>query len=112
MGTSRTPTHRVEFLTDNGHWTPQGWPTKQAGRANGKNLSYHVRTLEQSTQPGGVNAHLGATRIIAARLLTNTGETKLVAGYLAKQANAQLAWLVRDVAQPVSADIFFYGDSK
>ena len=65
--------------------------------------------MEASTQPGGVNAHLGATRILAARIVTNRGEKHLVAGYL-KDPNQHLGWALRGVHfdDPVGVE-FAYG---
>lgn len=77
MGRSFTPQYAVEFKTDNGRWTPQGW----RGRATPARLRQFCLDYEASTQPGGVNAHLGATRILAARIVTNRGERILVTEY-------------------------------
>lgn len=74
MGRSITPTFRIEFreVTAAGrpvHWTSAGWDTKHAGRPSAETLAAHVRGMEASTEPGGVNEHLGATTIGYARIV-------------------------------------------
>ena len=83
MGRTFTPAHAVEFVVDRGYWTPMGWDAKHAGRPTVANLAAFVAGYEASTQPGGVNAHLGATRILSARIVTNRGERREVAQYRA-----------------------------
>jgi hypothetical protein len=81
MGYTTTPKYRVEVTTDNGYWTPQAWPVKYAGRPNAANLAAWVAIQEGATQPGGVNAHLGATRILTAKIVRNAQDGDLVAAY-------------------------------
>ena len=87
MGRSVTPKYAVEFsgVSRNGaptRWTPMGWNSKQAGRPTAANLAAFVRGYEASTLPGGVNAHLGVTRIAAAEVKLNVLGGSVVASYL------------------------------
>jgi hypothetical protein len=84
MGTSRTVRFTVHYSVDHGVWTPGEWRMRprfngQApahGQATPENLKKHVEHVEASTQPGGVNAHIGVTKILSARIVDNfTGET-------------------------------------
>ena len=81
MGRTITPAHAIEYVVDNGRWTPAGWDAKHAGRPTAANLAAHCQLLEDSTMPGGCNEHLGPTRILAARIVTNRGERREVAAY-------------------------------
>lgn len=45
------------------------------------NLAKHCQLMEQSTQPGECNAHLGPTQILSARIVRNHGERVTVATY-------------------------------
>lgn len=53
-------------------WTPAEWRIRRRGQIPGQgrptveNIKRHCLAVEASTQPGGVNAHLGATRILRA----------------------------------------------
>lgn len=66
------------------YYTPAAWPSKHLGRPTVANLARYVADFEASTLPGGVNAHLGPTRVVAARILTNRGERREVATYAAR----------------------------
>lgn len=85
MGRSVTPKYAVEFsgVSSNGRpnrWTPMGWNCKQSGRPTAANLAAFIKGYEASTLPGGVNAHLGVTRIAAAQIKFNVlgGETMAI----------------------------------
>lgn len=86
---STTPTYRVEFsnVVDVGGGrriglSSQGYDCKRSGRPSDENLAAFVRGLEDSTLPGGVNAHLGVTRVGAATIVRQaTG--RVVATYTA-----------------------------
>lgn len=69
MGHTVTPTYRVELTTTGAYWTPQGWDTKRQGRPSDATLAAYVDVLERSTRYPGVNAHLGATTVVAARII-------------------------------------------
>ncbi len=74
MGTTRMVPYTVEVATDNGHWTPCEWRVRSRGRipADGQpstaNLKAWALGYEASTQPGGVNDHIGPTKILAAQI--------------------------------------------
>ena len=87
MGRSVTPKYAVEFsgVTSDGkpvRWTPMGWNCKQAGRPMPRTLATFVTGYEASTLLGGVNAHLGVTRIAAAQIKLNVLGGIVVASYL------------------------------
>ena len=82
MGKPITPKYRVESTG----WGSYGWQARRRGQLAGwgkptdSNLARHVRELEASTEPGGVNEHLGVTRIARAEIIDQaTG--KVVAVY-------------------------------
>jgi hypothetical protein len=113
MGRSYTPAYAIEMMTDNGHWTPQGWDVKVAGKPTAANLAAHVAKLEASTQPGGCNAHLDPTRILAARILRNRGQRDLVAGYVAERTATLIAWVVRSVPNdPEGITVYCRGEQR
>jgi hypothetical protein len=75
-----TPTFRIETRLLGSIATPAVWPTKHLGRPSDSTLATWVRDFEASTEPGGVNEHLGAEFVTAARVIRQaTGET--VASY-------------------------------
>lgn len=88
MGHSTMSKYRVEYRVRGSHWTPASWLVSSRdqrhadGRPTDENLRRHVEAIEASTRPGGVNAHLGATVILSAKLINqHTDET--VAAYVA-----------------------------
>jgi hypothetical protein len=60
---TRTPTYAVRLHVPGFAYTPMGWDCKRAGRPTEANLAAYVASFERSTQPGGVNAHLGAQKV-------------------------------------------------
>lgn len=89
MGRITTPPYRLEFTAvDRGAWTPGAWRSESNGRPTAANLAAYVRETERSTMAGGCNAHLGATRILAARIVRqSTGD--VVATYDARPADTE-----------------------
>ncbi len=82
MSNSTTPTYRIEFRVAGFHWTPSGWNVKRDGRPTDESLAQYVADLEASTREGGVNAHLGETHILSAKIVRqSSGE--VVAEYAA-----------------------------
>jgi hypothetical protein len=78
MGTTRTPTFRVEAtsvrLRDGKrfHEVLLGW----RGTATDAKLAEWVETFDTATAPGGVNAHLGQHQTTRAKVVRQTtGET-------------------------------------
>jgi hypothetical protein len=68
-----------EVLDGNRVVTPIAWNSNKNwdGPANAKNLVRKIRGFEESTKPGGVNEHLGPTKVLSAQLVdTFTGTTK------------------------------------
>lgn len=104
MGKSVTPTYRIEIpsavcVTRGvrvGH-SPAGWSVKHSGSPTDESLAKYVADYEASTLPGGVNEHLGVTRVSSARVVhQSSGE--VVATYapamftvLAASSRAQVA---------------------
>lgn len=112
MGRSTTPAFAVHFVTDNGFWTPSAWPTKFAGRPTAANLAKHVAVMEAATQPGGCNEHLGATRILAARILKNRGQRDLVAAYVAERTSRLIGWTLQGISNDPEGVEYAYGDGR
>jgi hypothetical protein len=85
MGRIVTPTYRVEVFFTNGTFTSAAWHTRSPyGRADGRpteaNLKRYCDALEQSSLPGGCNAHCGEIRISSANIIRqDTG--RVVASY-------------------------------
>jgi hypothetical protein len=84
MGRTYTPAYAIEIDVPGFIYTPAGWTAREFGRPTDANLKLYVERFEASTQPGGANAHLGPTKVRAARIYTNRGERKLVASYPAQ----------------------------
>lgn len=61
--------------------TDAAWNCKQAGRPTDENLRKYVRDFEDSTLPGGVNEHLGVTRVGSAKIALNVGAGNTLATY-------------------------------
>ena len=89
MSNSHTPTFRVEFsgvivLTGTEakrvSYTPAAWDCKQSGKPSDETLATYVRGVEDSTLPGGVNEHLGVTRISRAKVVRQSTD-EVVATY-------------------------------
>jgi len=78
MGTTTTPTFRVELTTvrlrdgKRFHDVLIGW----RGRATDAKLAEYVETFDAATRAGGVNAHLGVQQTTRAKVVRQaTGET-------------------------------------
>lgn len=80
MGRTITPRYRVELRVPGFHFTPAGWDGKHCGRPSDASLRAYVLAFEASTQPGGINAHLGPTTIERARVVRQSDDT-IVARY-------------------------------
>lgn len=71
MGISRIPKYRVNVRMSGGYTDPWAWE----GRPSDIALRAMVKAFEASTEPGGVNAHLGRTVIWSAAIINQfTGE--------------------------------------
>jgi hypothetical protein len=84
---STTPTYRLEtprvYSVATGrlvHQTPTAWNVRRDGAPTDANLRSYVHGLEASTLQGGVNEHLGVTRVLAAQLV-HQGTGAVVATY-------------------------------
>jgi hypothetical protein len=76
-----TPKYVVKITDGRYSYTPMEWRVfgrglqKPDGKPTSANLAKFVQSYEASTQAGGSNAHLGATKIQTARIYNNlTGE--------------------------------------
>lgn len=76
-------TYVVELNTPGYRYTPASWNCRQYGRPTAANLAAHVKGFEDSTRPGGVNAHLGFTSVSSARIRRNQYAGDVVAEYTA-----------------------------
>jgi hypothetical protein len=74
MARSTTPSHRIvssQVSAVDGvaiGMTSVAWRSHY-GRVSQKSLARYVAQLEQSTQAGGCNAHLGAITVVEARVI-------------------------------------------
>lgn len=91
MGRSLTFTFRVKLVVHSAEtgqprtYTPFAWRVKESGRPTDENLAAYVQAFEDSTKPGGVNAHLGREVVSSAKVRRqSTGE--VVATYTAPVA--------------------------
>lgn len=82
MGRIVTPKYRVEMQLDGFLNTASAWDVTSRGMIVGKgkptvaNLRREVEAFEASTQPGGVNAHLGPIKVLFAEIIhQKSGET-------------------------------------
>ena len=81
-GRSRAVRYVVHFNVDRGFWTPSEWRARREhqipgyGAPTNENLAKHIAVVERATLPGGVNEHIGPTKILNARIVDqNTGQT-------------------------------------
>lgn len=92
MPRDTTPAYVVDVITPGRRWTPYEWRVRRRGQVpgygqpTGANLARHVRSFEDSTKPGGVNAHLGVTRVTRAVIRRNYPGADPVAIYTAPPA--------------------------
>lgn len=83
MSNTRSVTLVVKMVLDRGAVTPMEWRTRAKptcptshGKPTDLNLAAHVAVFEASTAPGGVNAHIGATKVVSAQIVRqSTNET-------------------------------------
>jgi len=73
MSSTRKINYVIHYtVKDNSYWTPCEWYARKRGQrpADGKptpaNIAKHCAHMEASTLPGGVNAHIGKTKILSA----------------------------------------------
>jgi hypothetical protein len=90
MGRSTTPRYVVEM---SGGFTAAAWRVRQDGRPTDANLARYVAGFEASTAPGGVNAHLGTTRVRSAKVRENSYGGEVVARYQAPMFEAAGSWV-------------------
>jgi hypothetical protein len=82
MARDPAPTaYAVDMTVPGYRYSPASWHCKRNGRPTAANLAAYVASFEASTMPGGVNAHLGATRVASARIRRNTYAGDTVATY-------------------------------
>jgi hypothetical protein len=77
-----TTKYQVRVTVPGRHYSPASWHCKRDGRPTGTNLREYVERFEASTQPGGVNAHLGIEIVASARILLNDGSGTVVTEYI------------------------------
>jgi hypothetical protein len=84
MSRSTTPAYRYEMVTTgNGECTPAAWNVGGRygyGRPTAANLEKFLKAFEESTKPGGCNAHLGTTVVFSAKIIHQASH-KVVATY-------------------------------
>lgn len=81
MGRTSTPKYVVRVTVPGYSCTPMEWRVsgrygmKGYGAPNDANLAKFVEASNASTEPGGVNSHLGAAhKIVAAEVFLNDGK--------------------------------------
>jgi hypothetical protein len=47
------------------------------GKPTAENLAAHVKAFEAATRPEGVNAHLGETKVVSAKIVRQNGNVVL-----------------------------------
>lgn len=62
-------------------YTAYSWNCRRDGRPTEANLRRHIKSFEDATKPGGVNAHLGEVTVLRAEIRLNDGSGKIVAEY-------------------------------
>jgi len=75
MGRTVTPKYAVQYDAPGFLLTPAAWK----GRPTAEALAAHVEGLNASFQPGGANAHLAGTKVVAARIVRNVAGGEVVA---------------------------------
>lgn len=89
MGRTSTPTYVVEIEMPGYRYAPAAWRVSSAvnapgyGKPTDANLARYVEKFEESTRPGGVNAHLGFQRVTTARIRRNTSNGGFRGGVIA-----------------------------
>lgn len=82
MGRVTTPTFAVRIFVKDAVYSPTGWPCDRLGLPSDERLARYVQGYEDSTRPGGCNAHVGPETVTRARIIRQaTGE--IVASYTA-----------------------------
>jgi hypothetical protein len=62
-------------VKDGSYWTPHEWYARKRnqrpgdGKPTEENIAKHCRHMEASTLPGGVNAHIGKTKMLSAYIV-------------------------------------------
>lgn len=81
MGRTITPTFRVEYVMfGNIGITSSAWYTRHEGHPDDENLRRHVEKLEDSSKPGGCNAHCGPMVVASAKIIRQKTD-EVVANY-------------------------------
>ena len=81
MGHTTTTKYQVRLYVPGYNYSPASWNCRRDGRPTGDNLREYVLNFEASTQPGGVNAHLGVNEVESARITLNEYMGATVAEY-------------------------------
>lgn len=78
----------MTMVLDRGHVTPTEWlprarvtyngpcPTVH-GKPSNKALAARVKAWEDATKPGGVNAHIGETKVLSAKIVRQSTQEVL-----------------------------------
>ncbi len=84
MSSKRTPALVMTLVLDRGHATPIEWRTRPVnaclhvhGKPSDAALAAHVKVWEESTLPEGANAHIGATKVLSAKIVRQATASRL-----------------------------------
>ena len=81
MGRTLTAKYQIRLNTVGPALMPMSWNCRTTGRPTEANIRKFVKGWEDSTLPGGVNAHLGVDVVLSAKILLNDGSGTVVAEY-------------------------------
>lgn len=83
MGRTATSKYIVHVTVPGYAYSPASWRCDRSGRPSAEHLAAYVKGFEDSTRPGGVNAHLGRQRVTRATVKVNEPGGRIVATYQA-----------------------------
>ena len=83
MSATLTTKYQVRISVPGYSYPPMSWNCRRDGRPTDANLREYVLNFEASTQPDGVNAHLGVTVVRLHSLLVNDCQGTVVSRYYA-----------------------------
>jgi len=83
MGRTTTPKYSVTVSDGRYAWTPMGWDGRRYGTPTDASLARYVADMNASFAPGGSNAHLGVTGLVAATVRHNVANGAPVARWSA-----------------------------
>jgi len=83
MSKTLTTKYQVRIAVPGYYYPPMNWNCRRDGRPTDANLREYVLNFEASTQPDGVNFHLGVTVVPSASIRVNEYGGQIMAKYVA-----------------------------